>query len=149
MSSAIAPAPATTPDAADPYPYGWRVIRQTQPNGLVLDVTVSLTLEDVLHPEEGDQVTHAEPHERRCVYLYDVFRARVAGDPSITVLKDVRIAWDVPNLRPHGPDLMVIPAVREQRAWSTFDVAAEGTRPALIVEVTSPETASLDLSSFG
>jgi Uma2 family endonuclease len=145
MSSVIAPSPSVTTDAADSFCYGWRVVKQTQPNGLVQFVSVPLTLEDVLHPEEDDQVTHAEPHERRCVYLYDVFRACVAGDPSVAVLKDVRIAWDVPRLRPHGPDLMVIPGVRDQRAWSTFDVAAEGTRPALIVEVTSPYMVSLDL----
>ena len=29
-----------------------------------------------------------------------------------------------PGVRPHGPDLMVILGVREQKAWSTFDVAA-------------------------
>lgn len=143
--AAASSAPPIAPETTDPYRYGWRVVAQPQADGTVQRVTVPLTLEDLLHPEEDDEVTHAEPHERRCVYLYDVFRAQVAGAAGVAVLKDVRIAWDVPNLRPHGPDLMVIPDVREPRAWSTFDVTAEGTRPALIVEVTSPATASLDL----
>ena len=63
------------------------------------------------------------------------------------MLDDVRIAWDVPDLQPHGPDIAVILGVRERRNWSTFDVAAEGVRPALIIELTSPETASIDRSS--
>jgi len=57
----------------------------------------------------------------------------------------VRVAWDVPDLRPHGPDVMVIPGLRERRDWSTFDVAEEGVRPALIIEITSPETRENDV----
>lgn len=41
---------------------------------------------------------------------------------------------------------MVIRGVRAHQNWSTFDVAAEGVRPALIVEITSPETRMLDLA---
>jgi len=37
--------------------------------------------------------------------------------------------------------------VRERKNWSTFDVAEEGVRPALIIEITSPETASIDRSN--
>jgi len=51
----------------------------------------------------------------------------------------------VPDLRPHGPDVMVIPGLRERRDWSTFDVAEEGVRPALIIEITSPETRENDV----
>jgi Uma2 family endonuclease len=134
-------------DRSDPYRYGWRTIEREQPDGAVVVEQAPLTLEDVLHPEEGDQVTHAEAHERRCVYLYSVFRDRLAGDPTAVVLKDVRVAWDVADLKPHGPDLAVILGVRERKNWSTFDVREEGVRPALIVEVTSPETASLDRSA--
>jgi Protein of unknown function (DUF820). len=61
------------------------------------------------------------------------------------VLSDVRIAWDVPDLRPHGPDVMVIPGIAERQDWSTFDAAVEGARPALIIEITSPETRVNDL----
>jgi colicin import membrane protein len=61
------------------------------------------------------------------------------------VLHDVRIAWDIPDLKAHGPDLAVIFGVRESKNWSTFDVAVEGVRPTLIIEVTSPETRVIDL----
>ncbi len=60
------------------------------------------------------------------------------------MLSDCRIAWDVPDVKPHGPDIAVIFGVRERKNWGTFDVATEGMRPALIVEVTSPDTRHLD-----
>src|SRR5262249_39632992 len=57
----------------------------------------------------------------------------------------VRVAWDVPDLKPHGPDIAVIFGVSQRRVWGTFSVAEEGARPALIIEVTSPETRRTDL----
>ncbi len=125
--------------------YGWRFIRRELPDGTVEWDQVPLTYEDVLHPEEGDQVTHSSIHQRRWHYLREVFERQVADDPSAVVLDDVRIEWDVPDLRPHGPDLMVIFGVRERKNWSTFRVAEEGVRPALIVEITSPETRGHDV----
>src|SRR5688572_16019942 len=109
-------------DPADPYRYGWRYVRRDHEDGTYLMEQVPLTLEDVLHPQEGDQVTHSAAHERRARYLCDVFEARLSGDPTAVVLADVRIAWDVPDLGAHGPDVAVILGVRERKNWSTFDV---------------------------
>jgi Membrane protein involved in colicin uptake len=106
---------------------------------------VPLTLEDVLHPEEGDFIVHSDRHETDRMYLTAVLRARLEAHGRAIVLSDVRVAWDVPDLRPHGPDVMVIPGLRERRDWSTFDVAEEGVRPALIIEITSPETRENDV----
>ncbi|MGQ9893029.1 MAG: Uma2 family endonuclease [Roseiflexus sp.] len=124
--------------------YGWRFIRCELPDGTIAWDQVPLTYEDVLHPEEGDQVTHSSIHQRRRHYLREVFERQVADDPSAVVLDDVRIEWDVPDLT-HGPDLMVIFGVRERRNRSTFRVAEEGVRPSLIVEITSPETRGHDV----
>jgi Uma2 family endonuclease len=140
------PRPATAEEPVEEFPYGWRVVERQTPAGFWEPVYLPLTLEDVLHPEEEDQVTHADSHQRRLLYLYDAFEAQLAGDPTAVVLNDVRIAWDLPDLRPHGPDLMVILGVRERRNWSTFDVKTEGVRPALIVEMISPDTARIDQS---
>jgi Uma2 family endonuclease len=134
-------------DPTDPYRYGWRYVRRDREDGTFEMEQVPLTLEDVLHPQVGDHVTHSDAHQRRRRYLCDVLEARLADDPNAVVLDDVRIAWDVPDLRPHGPDIAVIFGVRERKNWSTFDVAAEGVRPTLIIEITSPETASIDRST--
>jgi hypothetical protein len=130
---------------SDPFRYGWRfVLRPTPDNPRHLE-QVPLTLEDVLHPEVGDFIVHNDRHETDRIYLTEVLRARLEPSGVAIVLTDVRIAWDIPGLRAHGQDVMVIPGIAERQNWSTFDVAAEGVRPALIIEITSPETRENDL----
>jgi Membrane protein involved in colicin uptake len=136
------PAP---PPADDPFRYGWRYVRRPTPDDPDHLEPVPLTLEDVLHPDVGDFIVHSDRHETDRMYLTAVLRARLEVHGRAIVLSDVRVAWDVPDLRPHGPDVMVIPGLRERRDWSTFDVAEEGVRPALIIEITSPETRENDV----
>jgi Uma2 family endonuclease len=129
----------------DLFRYGWRYIHHPLPSGGETLERVPLTLEDVLHPQEGDFVTHTDDHQRFCVYLYNVLRGLFLHQSTTVVLHDVLVGWDVPELNPHGPDIAVIFGVRERRNWGKFDVAQEGVRPALIIEVTSPETRQVDL----
>ena len=131
---------------ADPFRYGWRYRQSFDAEGLLVIEQIPLTVEDLLHPQEGDQVTHRAEHQRRRRYLCDVFEGQLRHDPTAVVLDDVRVAWDIPDLGAHGPDIAVILGVRERQNWSTFDVAQEGVRPALLIEITSPETASIDRS---
>ena len=143
--STISAAAPDTPSAEDPFRYGWRYVPCPTPDAPHHLEQVPLTLEDVLHPEEGDQVLCNYDHQRRVRYLADVFLTRVADHPDAVVLSDARIAWDVPGLKAHGPDVMVIFGVQVIRNWSMFDGAVERVRPTLIVEVTSPEAHALDL----
>jgi Uma2 family endonuclease len=145
MTHTVITPPHTDARAEDPFRYGWRIVRRDLGGGYFDEELVPLRLIDLLHPEEGDQVLCSYDHQRRVRYLADVFFARTASRPDAVVLSDVRIAWDVPELNAHGPDLMVIFGVQTIRNWSTFDVAQEGVRPTLIVEVTSPETRRFDL----
>ncbi len=138
------PAPDTPPET-DPFRYGWRLVPRPTPDDPYNLEQVPLTLEDVLHPETGDFIVHSDRHETDRMYLTAVLRARLESAGVAIVLSDVRIAWDLPDLRPHRPDVMVIPGVAERQDWSTFDVAVEGARPALIIEITSPETRANDL----
>ncbi|GIW02533.1 Uma2 family endonuclease [Roseiflexus sp.] len=138
------PASDTAP-AEDPFRYGWRFVPRPTPDDPHHLEQVPLTLEDVLHPETGDFIVHSDRHETDRMYLTAVLRARLEEAGVAIVLSDVRIAWDIPDLRPHGPDVMVIPGIRERQDWSTFEVAVEGARPALIIEITSPETRENDL----
>ena len=140
------PQPVPHTDAnADPFRYGWRlVLRPTPDNPRHLE-QVPLTLEDVLHPEVGDFIVHSDRHETDRMYLTAVLRARLEPSRRAIVLSDVRIAWDLPDLRAHGPDVMVIPGVRKRRNWSTFDAAVERARPALIIEIVSPDARENDV----
>jgi hypothetical protein len=134
-------------DGADPFRYGWRDIARQDADGSVVWERAPLTLLDVLHPQEGDYGVQSDAHTRRCAYLYDVIRARLAGDPTAVVLHDTLVDWGVPGLRPHAPDIAVFFGVRELKDWGIFDLRAEGARPALVIEVTSPHTATLDRSN--
>jgi colicin import membrane protein len=137
---------SSTTEAQEPFYYGWRYVRRRYPNGREVVEQVPLTLDDVLHPQEGDFVIQNDDHHQVCVYLCNVLRGHLAPDPATVVLQDVLIAWDVPDMKPLAPDIAVIFGVRERRNWSTFDVAEEGTGPALVIEVTSPATREADLS---
>ena len=137
-STSIAP-------AGDPFRYGWRFVPRPTPDDPHHLEQVPLTLDDVLHPDVGDFIVHSDRHETDRMYLTAVLRARLEASGAAIVLSDVRIAWDVPDLRPHGPDVMVIPGIAARQDWSTFEVAVEGARPALIIEITSPETRVNDL----
>jgi colicin import membrane protein len=136
---------AAVPAPSDPYVYGWRDIRITLANGEQQWQRVPLTLADVLHPQEEDMLMPTEEHERWRNYLYSVMTALLMDEPMAVVLSDTNVAWDVPDIKPHRPDIAVIFDVRQPKNWSTFDVREEGTRPALIIEITSPKTRNVDL----
>ena len=138
------PSLATDADA-DPFRYGWRLVPRPTPDNPRHLEQVPLTLDDVLHPEVGDFIVHSDLHETDRMYLTAVLRARLEPSRRAIVLSDVRIAWDLPDLRAHGPDVMVIPGVRKRRNWSTFDAAVERARPALIIEIVSPDARENDV----
>lgn len=128
----------------DAYPYGWRYVHRII-DGEERWQQVPLTREDLLHPQLGDSKVHNEYHERFSAYLYYVLTQQVADDPHAVVLHDVGVVWDNPNLKHHAPDIAVIFDVRQRQEWSTFKVAEEGTKPTLIIEVTSLSNRSIDL----
>lgn len=136
----------TTPDD-DPWCYGWRYLQRPIPGDEDHMERVPLTLEDVLHPEEGDYIIHSDRHESDRLYLAQVLHTCLAASGGALVLSDVRITWDQSLLGSHNPDLMVIPGLNEQRDWRSFDVAKEGLRPCLIIELTAPATRSNDLDA--
>ena len=138
------PVPRSDTDA-DPFRYGWRLVPRPTPDNPQHLEPVPLTLEDVLHPEVGDFIVHSDFHETDRMDLTAVLRARLEPAGLAIVLSDVRIAWDLPDLRAHGPDVMVIPGVRQRRNWSTFEVAVERARPALIIEIVSPDARENDV----
>ncbi len=124
----------------EPLFYGWRNIAAPDDEPIL----VPLTEEDRLHPQMGDEATYSSLHQRALTYLLNVIGALIVGDPRATVYSDLMIVWDVPGIKQHGPDIMVIFDVAERGVRSVFDVGSERTRPALIIEITSPETRRLD-----
>jgi Uma2 family endonuclease len=132
--------PPTSGDA-DPFRLGWRDVRLVQPDGKETWEQVPLTMEDLLHPQWGDVKVQNSAHDTDCRYLGDVLQARLAPVRRALVLVDCRVEWDDPELKHHSPDISVIFNVRRKQAvWSNFDVAAEGVRPTVLIEVASPDS---------
>jgi colicin import membrane protein len=141
------PPPQQPPDESDPFRYGWRYVRVQRPDGTEDFDQVPLTLEDVLFPETGDFIVQTDPHVNDVVYLKIVFESRLADRPRSKVISDCRVDWNLPGVRPLGPDIAVFDGMEEYRGWATLDVEAEGMTPDLVVEVTSPGTCKNDVES--
>jgi colicin import membrane protein len=131
----------------DPFRYGWRYVRAVLPDGTEDFNQVPLTLEDVLHPEEADFIVQSDPHDTDRTYLRVVFKAKLAADLSTLVLSDCRVDFNIPGVRPLGPDVSVFTDLRRFMLWSTFDVAEERAKPRLVAEITSPDTRSNDIGT--
>lgn len=97
------------------FAYGYRQVRKKLPDGREVWVRRPLTLDDVLHPREGDVHLLSDPHADDCTYLRVVLKARYEGDPSFVVLSDCGIYWDIPGLKHHSPDLSVIFGVKSAK----------------------------------
>src|SRR6516165_6986877 len=91
--------PTSTPlSHQEEFPYGWRYVRR----GDTLE-QVPLTLEDVLHPQEGDVIPGNTQHDDDCFYLKYVFSLRPLSPPFGLVTHDLLINWGVPGIGNHSP----------------------------------------------
>jgi colicin import membrane protein len=148
MSAAPSTRGPQPPPEEDPFFYGWRDVRVTLPGGQTDVIQVPLTREDALHPQEGDVILHSDKHDDDLDYFKKALRKRLYDDPTAAVFSDMELDWDIPELRHHSPDIMVFFGMRDRdREWHSFDVAQEGVRPALIIEVTSWSTRQNDLET--
>jgi colicin import membrane protein len=131
----------------DPFRYGWRFVKKLRPDGRTNLVQVPLTLEDVLHPQEGDVIPESTYQERDAEYLRPIFRDRVARLPGGHFLAGCLIDWNVPGVRNHSPDLTVFRDVHQPPAENigTYRVRRHGGRCALVVEIVSPDTRDNDV----
>ena len=130
----------------DLFRYGYRYVTRTDGRGRQTFVMVPLTEEDVLHPQLEDHVTQNEPHDEDCGYIKVACQIRLTNHPNAVVLHDCKVIWDIAGMGDHGPDIAVIFGARRGER-SSFDVAKEGVRPEIIIEVTSRATRNIDLKT--
>jgi Uma2 family endonuclease len=135
------------PPRLDPFRYGWRFVKKLRRDGTTDLVQVPLTLEDVLHPQEGDVIPESTLPEQDAEYLRPIFRQRAARLPRGFFLADCLVDWGVPPVRPHSPDLVVFrdvtPPAREN--FGLFRLHASGGHCVLALEIVSPNTRSNDV----
>jgi Uma2 family endonuclease len=138
----------TPPPEADPFRYGWRFVKKLLPDGSTDLVQVPLTLEDVLHPQEDDQIPERPQQHLDAVYLDPILRVRAQErlvDPL--VLGDCLVAWGVRGIRNHSPDFSVFEGVTNPPGLQigTFRLRASGGRCVLAMEIVSPDTRNNDV----
>jgi Uma2 family endonuclease len=134
------------PKRVDEEPfYGWRYIKHVQPDGTVTYDEVELRQEDLLYPEEGDHVVYEPVHTRDFIYCSNALATFYKDEPSVVVLSDNRVDFGAAGVRPLGPDILVLFDVREWLRNPTFQLAVEGGRPVLVIEIASPGTYKNDV----
>lgn len=118
---------------------GWKLVSQTLTDGTTKAVPVPLSEAEYLHPEEGFHMPNNTFHQITTDGATDLLTRRYSTDPTVIVLRDVKIEWDNPELLPHVPDVCVVMGIRNKDALRTsFVVADEGVKPCLALEVVSP-----------
>jgi len=127
------------PKSVEQFPYGWRYVIETLPNGEETYSEVPLTAEDFLDPQLGDQMIQSAKHFRTNIDLFNIFDKCYANDPTVKVFGDLKMIWGIPGLKEPAPDVAVVPNIKDKDAEpSSFEVLKEGTRPCLIIEIMSP-----------
>lgn len=122
----------------DPFPYGWRYVMETLPNGKLTYYEIPLTATDLLDPQLGDQVVQHSTHQRSNNELFDMLDNHYEDIPTIAVFNDLKMKWGIAGLKEPAPDIAVVPNIKNKELGrSSFDVVTEGTRPCLVVEMMS------------
>lgn len=137
----VAPIPPASPD---PFRYGWRYVKGDE-GGNESYRQVPLTLEDVLHPQEGDFIVNTELHNILATYLKLALQAHLSTSKGVVVLGDTRIDWGSPHGWAHGPNVVAFSGVKRwSRHDGTFYLKDCGGRVDLAIEVTSHSTRGND-----
>jgi len=132
--------PVKPVDSAELAERGWKKVEITRPDGTQSHAMVPLTAEEFLHPQEDYHMPISAFHHQTNDDLFDILNVRYSNDQTVEVFHDLLIDWDVPGLLSHSPDISVIFGVRGGKSLNRtrFNVAAEGTRPSLAIEIVSP-----------
>ncbi len=115
-----------------------------QPDGDVVVEKLPLTLDVLLHPKIGDQVTQSRPHHKKLNPLADTLERFLERQANIGVFSDLMILWEQMGERDVAPDVYVVKGVRDRDVVDgSFDPVAEGTGPCLVIEVVSTSSQAM------
>jgi Uma2 family endonuclease len=124
------------------FPFGWRYVQRTMPDGSIDFDQIPLTLEDALHPQEGDVIPETTVHNRDRAYLTEVFESRPLSPPITYVTTDLLINWGVEGMRNTSPDVAVFVGLNQEpnRNEGVFHLKEYGGRCLLALEIVSTST---------
>jgi Uma2 family endonuclease len=117
-----------------------------RPDGRLELVEMPLTPELFLDPQLEDKMLQGPRHSEVTTELTVLLRSYLRSKrDDVLVLSDVK-HFLVPGLPAPAPDVSVIYGIRwgNDEEWpESFDVAKEGVRPSLVIEVVSPKDARI------
>jgi Uma2 family endonuclease len=114
-----------------------------RPDGQMEQLLIPLTPRDYLYPRFGDKWLQGRPHSEVVPDVADRLRRWFQPRRDILVLYSVRHKLG-PGLPNPAPDVSVIVGARDSApGMRTYDVVKQGTAPALIIEVISPQDARI------
>jgi Uma2 family endonuclease len=136
------PFPPPSPPENDPFRYGWRFVRKIGPDGREDLEQVPLTLEDVLHPQEDDQIPENDVQDEERGDFARILRLRWPREQGNRVFSGCIVNWGVPGIRNHSPDVSMFTGIVwwQPEPIGIFDLAASGGRCRMALEIVSPDT---------
>lgn len=142
MAPSVKMRPTIDPNPNEPdWELGWRYETVRTADGKEEVITIPLTPDEALHPEEGYVMPVNTDHARITNDLNDLLGMHYHGHPELTVFADLVFKWDHAEIGSFAPDIAIVPHVRNPAApRREFRVAEEGTRPLLVFEVVSPSS---------
>ncbi|MDA1017030.1 MAG: Uma2 family endonuclease [Planctomycetota bacterium] len=133
---------------AEDWRYGRRYLRRVDEHGEVVYDEVPLSLEDMLHPEEGDEHASVPGHARDRRRLYAGLMRYLPTDRTAVALDDCNVDLCLPGVPGLRPDIAVleVPQVPENfDDMGTFHLTKHQGVPLLFIEVTSQDTRKNDV----
>jgi hypothetical protein len=126
-----------SPGVKDPFRLGFRWRRTTTPDGREDLEQIPLTPEDLVYPQEGDQVSQGLPHFSFLHPQADAMRRHLGRRPGILVTCDVVLVLRHDG-KTCGPDVAVIEGdVDTSKITGAVHLAAVGGRLAFAFEAVS------------
>jgi colicin import membrane protein len=139
--------PGQTKPPEYPFHIGYRYVTTVDPDGKKNSVQVPLTERDFLHPQEEDRFLLTDAHTLNVEYLRHAIKLITRSKPEIRTFSDHRIDWQIGDIEPMGPDVVVFD--RFLKPWDiktgTVKVREMDCAPRVVIEVTSPSTRHIDL----
>jgi Uma2 family endonuclease len=128
-----------TPSREAPEESPCSLLRSVEgPDGRLELRDIPLTPEDFLDPQIGDMLVQGRPHDKVARDLTDLLERGLASRSEVLVLHELKHLFG-PGLPGPGPDISVIVGLRDPDPdMTSYDVAATGIPPSLIIEVISP-----------
>ncbi|MDA1017461.1 MAG: Uma2 family endonuclease [Planctomycetota bacterium] len=142
------PASREAPEDLRDFPYGRRYIRRVTDDGEVVHDIVPLALEDLLHPEEDDELVSRPGHSRDCRRLFTGLEQFKPKNKTFVIVEDMNVDLGLSDVRAIRPDVSVceVPAVPDGfQQLGTVDTKQHLAVPLLFIEVTSESTRENDV----